>query len=337
MAEKQGKTEIRLPKNVMLLPIDSIKPYPNNPYKLYIGQRFKDMVNSVKANGVLNPIVVRRLSNGEYQILSGHNRVNAAIEAGLSEILAVIIEVVDDDEAALIVAEANATQRSVKELSHSERAGAMELHHRGIKRQGARTDKNSGTSPQNEEKLDSRDSISKIYGFNANKVDQYIRIARFLNDELKTLLDKGNFKIAPAVELSHLKKGEQIKLSEILSETEYEDYKIETKKAKRLREESTTDSYPDVDKLSKDDIRRILQTNENGKNNIENTIETKKAINLKSVLYDEYFSNQNENEVEKIIEEALKMYFNKDDTYTDVIFSETSEKSESLEASLDIA
>ena len=63
---------------VLALPIESLVPLPANPFDLYEGQRLDDLVESVQVNGVLVPIIVRPADDGLYEILAGHNRVEAS-------------------------------------------------------------------------------------------------------------------------------------------------------------------------------------------------------------------------------------------------------------------
>jgi ParB family chromosome partitioning protein len=100
------------------------------------------MVLSIKELGVLQPVIVRPLNEDEglYEILSGHNRVNAAKLAGLTEIPVIIKKGLSDEEAKLIVTETNLIQRSFSDLSHSERAIALKTHMSAITKQGKRND-----------------------------------------------------------------------------------------------------------------------------------------------------------------------------------------------------
>jgi ParB family chromosome partitioning protein len=95
VAAKDGTTSINLEKLV---------PFTNHPFKLYEGERFDEMVESIKNFGVIVPIVVRK-KGIKFEILSGHNRVNAAKEVGLDEVPAVIKEGLTEEEAILIVTE----------------------------------------------------------------------------------------------------------------------------------------------------------------------------------------------------------------------------------------
>ncbi len=102
------------------LPVGKIKPF-----HLYKGERLDDMVESIREHGVLNPVIVRKKGSG-YEMLSGHNRQNAAKIAGLTEIPAIVKEGLSDEEAYVYVIETNVIQRSFTDLAPSEKA-AVEL------------------------------------------------------------------------------------------------------------------------------------------------------------------------------------------------------------------
>lgn len=117
------------------LRIKDLIPFKNHPFKLYEGQLFEDMVKSVRDNGVLEPIIVRPITGTEtYEILSGHNRVAAAKEAGSDSVPAIIKYGLSDEEALLIVTETNLMQRSFTDLKHSERAAALTAHYAAMKK-----------------------------------------------------------------------------------------------------------------------------------------------------------------------------------------------------------
>ena len=82
------------------LKLETLVPFKNHPFKLYEGNRFDDMVESIRNLGVIVPIVVRKQGR-RHEILSGHNRVNAAKIAGLDEIPAVVKEGLTEEEAIL--------------------------------------------------------------------------------------------------------------------------------------------------------------------------------------------------------------------------------------------
>lgn len=119
--------------------IDQLAPFMYHPFRLYDGERLDDMVESVRKNGVLVPIITRKVGDS-YEILSGHNRVNAAKLAGLEKVPAVILEDVPDDEAWIYVIETNLMQRSFADMAHSEKAAVIAMQHSKLFSQGKRND-----------------------------------------------------------------------------------------------------------------------------------------------------------------------------------------------------
>lgn len=91
-------------KDIQMLPVDSVKPFHDHPFRLYEGERLKDMVESVREHGILNPVIVLQTTDG-YEMLSGHNRQNAAKAAGLKEIPAIVKKGLSEEEAYIYVIE----------------------------------------------------------------------------------------------------------------------------------------------------------------------------------------------------------------------------------------
>ena len=127
------------PKEVIQgIAINSLFPFQNHPFKLYTDERMQEMVDSIRENGVLLPILIRPRNNGDgYEIISGHNRVEAAKRAGLSEVPSFIKEM-DDETATIAMIDSNLRQR--EKLLPSEKAFAYRMKLEAIRRQGKRND-----------------------------------------------------------------------------------------------------------------------------------------------------------------------------------------------------
>ena len=95
---------------VKKVPVDQLVPFHNHPFKLYEGQRLDDMVESIREHGIMIPILVR-MYKGKLEILSGHNRLNAAILAGLTEVPVIEKIGLTEKEAYTYVIETNLIQR----------------------------------------------------------------------------------------------------------------------------------------------------------------------------------------------------------------------------------
>ena len=252
--------------SVINIAIEKLVPFKNHPFKAYEGERLADMIDSIKANGIIMPVIVRPLENELYEILSGHNRIKAAETAGLQTVPAVVRNDLSYDEALLIVTETNLIQRSFADLSHSERAAALAVHHEAIKNQGKRTDlineienllQNSVNLSNNVDsetyaplahKSTARDKIGNRYDLSKDTVARYLRVNRLI-DKLKIRLDNDEYAIRAAVDISYLSDEEQESLNDTLANSEY---KLDMKKAMQLREMSK------ADKLSLQSIEDIL-------------------------------------------------------------------------------
>lgn len=299
-------------EGVTQLSISSLRSYENHPFKLYSGERFEDMVRSVKELGVIVPIIVRPKDEGLYEILSGHNRVNAAKTAGLETVPAVIKEQLTDEEAALIVTETNLIQRSFSDLCHSERAVALAAHHKTLKKQGARTDlinelekllnpheiRGEGTSCQVATKLTSLEIVGKTYDLSKRSVARYLRLNELI-PELLERVDDEEIAFIPAVELSYLRESEQMELAVAISK---DGFKVDMSKAEILR------SYSEAGKLDGDKINSILS----GELDKKKKSDKPAAVRLKPKLMAKFFSpGHKQAEIEEIIEKALTLYFEK--------------------------
>jgi ParB family chromosome partitioning protein len=241
--------------------IGALVPYPDNPFALYVGKRRADMIESVREHGIISPIVVRPLGEAAYQILSGHNRVEAARSLGLADIPAVVKTDLSDDEAALIVTETNLIQRSFADLKHSERAVILKNHLEALKKLGGQGKRNDlldflddGTCAQFAPRSRSRDTVARRYALSKDTVMRYVRLAR-LPQEILNKVDLGILKLTPAVEISWLSDNELKILVELI---EAEGTYVSLRYAKRLREESEKSGG----RLTKKNMLKILSETE---------------------------------------------------------------------------
>jgi len=292
------------------LQLDKLFPFKDHPFKLYQGQRFMDMVESIKANGVIIPIIVRPIDEFTYEILSGHNRVEASKAARLETISSIIKEELSDEEALLIVTETNLIQRSFADLTHSERAITLSMHHEAIKKQGKRTDLileienmlNASNINENETscplgtKFDSKRDIGERYDLSGRTVARYLRINKLL-PVYKDRLDNGEIALRVDVTLSYLTEHEQQIVDDVLNSG---NYKLDMKKAESLRQLSESN------KLTYEAAENVLT----GKG-INKKPSRTAAIKIKPKVVSKFFTpEQKPQEIEETIEKALEFYFN---------------------------
>ena len=79
----------------LYLPISQIEPYANQPRRHFDEEALQDLADSIREHGIIQPLTVRRLSSGYYQIIAGERRWRAARIAGLAEVPAIVIEADD--------------------------------------------------------------------------------------------------------------------------------------------------------------------------------------------------------------------------------------------------
>ena len=187
-------------EKVQEIPLGELHPFRNHPFKVKDDAAMQDTVDSVREYGVLVPAIARPDPNGGYELIAGHRRHHASELAG-KETMPVIVRDLDDDAATIIMVDSN-LQR--EELLPSERAFAYKMKLEALKHQGARTDL---TSRQVVGKLEMADIVGKNMGESGRQVQRFIRLTELI-PTLLDMVDERKIALNPAVELSHLKKGE---------------------------------------------------------------------------------------------------------------------------------
>lgn len=297
---------------IRTIPINKIRMYKDHPFRLYDGERLADMVSSIESNGILIPVILRKIETDEngcdHEMLAGHNRMNAAQLLGYEQLPAIVKGNLTDEEALMYVVETNVLQRSFSEMLPSEKAKVLALRYSEMFSQGKRNDiihelkmlenpqydKENETSALLGHKLKSRDIVAHEYGMSKNTVARLLRIDK-LTPSLKNLVDDTKLGLYPAVSLSYLSEVEQQTVHEVLSQN---DYKIDMKKAELLREYSG--------QLTDEQAARILS----GEATRKPRNKTPAPFKLKHKVYTKYFSSAHKAaEVEEIIDKALEMYF----------------------------
>lgn len=198
-------------KNIEMIQLDRLKPFENHPYKVVENEEMNNLTQSINKNGILSPIIVRPIENGEYEIISGHRRLFAGKQAGLTKIPAMVCEM-DRDTAAVTLVDSNLHRENILP---SEKAYAYKLKAEALSHQGKRTDLTSGQFvPKSDDNRTSAE-IGEPYGESYKTVQRYIRLTN-LHPKLLEYVDEGRIAFTPAVELSYLNDIEQQDLIEII-------------------------------------------------------------------------------------------------------------------------
>ena len=213
--------------NAVNIDMKKLHPFEGHPYQVQDNEEMDTLVESVQAQGVLTPLIVRPKENttDEYEIVSGHRRFRAAEKAGMNEVPAFIYEM-DRDAAAIALVDSNLHR---EHLLPSEKAFAYRLKMEAMKRQGFRSDL---TSTQVVAKLRSGDIVGQGMNEGRETVRRYIRLTNLIPEILQKV-DEGRIAFTPAVELSYLTHEEQKHLA---SEMDYADATPNLSPAQRMRE-----------------------------------------------------------------------------------------------------
>ena len=190
------------------IPIEKLRPFENHPYKVQDNEEMDALAESIKAHGVVSPIIVRPLENttDEYEIISGHRRVMASRKEGITEIPALIVSL-DRDAAAIVLVDSNLHR---EHILPSEKAFAYKMKAEALAHQGWRSDL---TSCQVGAKLRTDEQIAADANDSARQIQRYIRLTNLI-PEILQYVDEGRISFTPAVELSYLNEQEQYDLLE---------------------------------------------------------------------------------------------------------------------------
>ncbi len=233
------------------IPVDMLVPYHNHKFSLYTGERLNDMITSIRANGILIPIIVQPIDNGEsYEILSGHNRVNAAKIAGMNAVPAVIKEGLSEDEAELYVVMTNTNQRGFNELKISEQATVLSMRRSKLFSEEKRKAiaEELAVLEGKQKKKNKLEQTGEDYGLKKDTVARLLRVDMLL-DEFKPWVDSKVLSVRAAVELSYIPTEGQEQLYTAIADKGEMGIKIDMKKAKTLRKAYTNSGIISDDEL----------------------------------------------------------------------------------------
>lgn len=328
---------------VVTLSVDSLIPYHDHKFRLYTGERFSDMVQSVSKNGVLVPVIVLKIDEaqiklisedstkdyyqsniGKYEILSGHNRVEAAKAAGLTEIPAVVKTELTVFETENYVYETNLLQRGFSDLSISERAAIAAHRHSSMftkkKAEEIRAEleslerKETEGDPANGVYILKGDksklaAVGAEYGLSRNSIARLVRINKLI-PELKQSIDLSLISIRAGTELSYIPAEAQRAVFNCHKQTISNDGQrceaaaITVEQAERYRE--LFEEFKD----SEEKAEAMIEGYSKGE---ADKPKKPKSRKVKADIIGKYFDeDETDDYVNNIIDEALQMYFDRE-------------------------
>ncbi|WP_418703061.1 ParB/RepB/Spo0J family partition protein [Anaerotignum faecicola] len=232
-------------ERIQMLSPEKMQPFPNHPFKVVDDDKMMDMVESIKEYGVLVPIIVRPVENGNYEIVSGHRRHHAAVLAGQEEIPAIVREM-DEDAAVLVMVDSNLQRENILP---SEKAFAYRMKLEAMKRQAGRPKENATQIGQDFMRGKySVEILSEQVNESRNQIQRYIRLTHLIPDILE-MVDNKNIAFNAAVEISYLSEKEQELLHDNMDVNECSPSLSQAKRLKKYSQEG---------KLTEDVIDAIM-------------------------------------------------------------------------------
>lgn len=226
------------------IPVSLIQSFPDHPYQVKDDESMDLLVDSIKSRGLIQPILVRPLENGIYEMVSGHRRKRAFELIGIDKIPARVQELTRD-EAILSMVDSN-LQR--EEILPSEKAFAYKMRMDALKRQAGRPTKNNYSPVANNFAKTSVEELSGIVGESKDQIYRFIRLT-YLIKPILNLVDEKLIGMRPAVEISYLSEEQQNWLYEAI---EYNDATPSHDQTLRMRK------FADEGRLTKDAIDVIM-------------------------------------------------------------------------------
>ena len=298
--------EREVSKGIQLIQIKNIQPFHDHPFHLYEGERLEDMIASVKEHGILNPVIVQKIDGG-YEMLSGHNRMNAAKLAGLKEVPAIVKTDLSEEEAYVYVIETNLMQRSFSDLLISEKAAVLKARYEKESCQGRRNDiieeiarlegkEVEVTRGHGDHRMKTRDTIGKEYELSGSSVGRLLKLNDLIKP-FKDMVDRGALYTKVALQLAFLPEEEQNMVLIVMKEKKT---KVTIDMVMKLRSHSGT--------LTDAMVRRYLSTEP----------VKKKCYKVPARIVEKYFVGMDPNKVDGIVEQALEAWFHKGKDGADV-------------------
>lgn len=274
-----------VPNEEMSVEIDiaNIHSFKNHPFKVRDDEKMAELVESIRINGVLSPVLVRPVGEDCYEMISGHRRLHASQIVGL-EMIPAIIRGMTDDESIVAMVDSN-IQR--EELLPSEKAYAYKMKLDAMKRQAGRPTKNN--SCQSDTHLRSDEMMASEVGESASTIQRYIRLTELI-PELLEMTDANKIKFMVAVSISHLNQDVQKWLYEYIKENGV----VKPEQITALRK------YLEHNTVNQMQMIQVLNSNLKGRN------PTKKVTLSENKLYKYFPAHYSTSEMEGVIVTLLE-------------------------------
>lgn len=287
--------------------VEKIYPFENHPFKVVEDEKMEDLIESIRYNGVLTPVVVRPDDEGGYEMISGHRRLYAVNKIGLPTIPATIKEM-DDDDAVIAMVDSN-IQRD--EILPSEKAFAYRMRYEAMKKKEGRPKKLSQVGTVSGKTVVSKngrgqatdEKLAQEVGESRNQIHRFIRLTELI-PELLELVDRGSIAIMTGVDISHIDS----KIQKWLHEYIRDNGTIKSYQIIALRDGLNTN--PD---MKREEVIQILNDNQPGR---KPAMRINFTSNQLRKYFPAYYTSQ---EARAVIEELLANWKKEQDKHSKAV------------------
>lgn len=254
----ESKTQsVQAEEKIVEIEIERLKPFKNHPFQVKDDKEMHLLVESIEKYGILNPLIVRPILDGAYEIISGHRRKYAAEKLGYRKV-PVIIRVMNEDDSIIKMVDSNLHR---ERISYSEKAFAYKMKNDVLKRKAGRK---KSQVDHREKRKRTIEIISEDCGDSPKQVQRYISLTRLIPEMLQKLDDE-IISFNPAVEISALKEKEQRELLEAMDYAQAIPSLSQAQRIKKLSKEGqlTLEKMQEImSEIKKGEITRVQFTNE---------------------------------------------------------------------------
>ena len=274
-------------EKVRVVPIQYVDDFPDHPFLVKDDESMEQLVNSIRMNGVLNPVIARKKEDDRYELISGHRRKHACKILGIEQI-PIIVREMSRDEAVIEMVDSN-LQREV--ILPSEKAKAYKMKMDAMHRKAGRPSKeNCVPLAHNFDGKRTREVIAEEAGESPDQVRRYVRLNE-LTPELLEFVDEGKIGLRPAVEISYLQEEEMRDLVDYIDTEDVFPSHAQTIRMKELSREG---------KLNTEAINEIMS---------EDKPNQRPRVKISLERIEKYFpEGTSEKQIENTIIKALEYY-----------------------------
>lgn len=258
--------------------ISKIKNFENHPFKIMENEDMENLIDSISKNGIFTPVIIRKIDENQYEMISGHRRMYAAKKCGLTTLPSIIKDYSDDD-ATIAMVDANIQRENILP---SEKGFALRMKMDAMNRKGTNND---GTGCL------TRDAIGEEMGMSGKSVQNYISLTRLIPGLLE-MIDNGEIGLTPAFSMTQLEHKIQKYMYDYIKEN---NAKFTPKEIRIIKEYCEGNSA-----VPQDEFNELADTI------LNKPVTTKRKVTINNKKLTEFFpDNYSSEQIEDIIYKLL--------------------------------